>query len=254
MTLVGLDREERLKVTRAYPCMIVSAPNCGKSTCVEFLTTEEKKETVILDLELKGLPEDDLELYRTIVRLKPSEVIHSTNKNLYKDTGNIKYKTLAELSIYLRAAINHKDVSRIVIDSFTAYATALETQCVSVHNGFQQWVTYNAELSAFFALIKEECRTTGTLLYLLAHYVPAKDSKDKDSENFAKVSGSKWYRLIESQMSTVVTIEDFQFRADNTESYNSTRVPRSLNPLSTEENSLVELENLLCNLGKPKPE
>ncbi len=251
MTLIGLSPEDRLKATKAYPCMLVGTPNTGKSSAVEFLSPEEKKETIILDLENKGLPEDDNDLYRTVIRLKPAGLIVPEKSHLYQDKGNIKYKSVTELFIYLRAAINHKAVSRIVIDSFTALATNVEAHCVSVHNGFTQWVTYNAQLAEFFTLIKEECRNIGCLLYVIAHYVPARDTKDKESENFAKVAGNKWFRLVESQMSSVVMAEDFKFLADNADVYNSTRVPRSLSPMETNENSMVELETLLCNIGKP---
>jgi len=251
MTLKGLSLPERRAATRAYPCLIVGVPGCGKSTIVEFLTPEEKQETIIIDIENKGLPSDLDSDYKTVVRMKPAGLISPDVAHLYQDYENVKYKTIAELFLYLRKAIAHPDVSRIVIDSFTALVSEIETQMLTVHNGFSSWVAYNAELQEFFNLIKQECKVVGCLLYVHAHYTPAKDPKDKESENFAKVSGNKWYRLVESQFSTVITIEDHKFIADNSNEYDSTRIHRDLSPMETDENSLVELENILCNIGKP---
>ena len=56
------------------------------------------------------------------------------------------------------------------------------------------------------------------------------------------VKGNAHYRLVESHFNTVVTIEDFKFKADNHAAYDSTRIKRSLSPYESKENSLAELE------------
>ena len=46
-------------------------------------------------------------------------------------------------------------------------------------------------------------------------------------------------------INTVLTIDEFKFVADNTDSLDSTRIKRSLSPFETKENNLQELEELL---------
>jgi len=67
--------------------------------------------------------------------MKPLGDIPKSKSHLYTDYDNIKYKTLSELAIYIRKALAHKDVDRIVIDSFTALVDQLELHYVTVSKG-----------------------------------------------------------------------------------------------------------------------
>jgi len=246
MTLKDLDVLERRKLTRSYPVLISSMPGQGKSSTVEFLPAEDKKRTIVFDTENKGFPEDDPSDYRTVYRLKPTDV--DAKSPSYKDVGNIKYLTAEDTLKRIQLAIAHPDVDRIIIDSFTALVTELERRYMKVHNGFNVWNTYNDMLHDFFAIIKEETYTHGKFTYVLGHYTPQKNKKDPEAEYFTKVSGNAYFRLVESQFNTVITIEDFKFKADNTDIYNSTRIKRSLNPYESNENSLQELEHALTGI------
>ena len=235
MTLKDKTLEERKKLTKAYPMLISAYAGSGKSTCVEFLPEEDKARTIIFLAENKQLPEDDESLYRTIYRLK-------TEGENPTDSGNVKFRTIEEYLPLIKKAIAHEEVDRIVLDSFTAYVDTLERTYTKLHNGFTIWVEFSKHLYDLFAVLKNETYTHAKYVYILGHYVPSKDAKERDGERFTKVAGSKHYRMVEANFNTVLTIEDFKFVADNEDQFSSTRIKRSLNPYESKENSLAELE------------
>lgn len=249
MTLENIALVERKKLTRSYPVLIASRPNSGKSASVEFLSDEDKKRTIIFDVEGKGLPEDTPDIYRSVYKLKPKDI--DPKSKGYKDEGNVKYLSITELIARMVAAIGHKDVDRIIIDSFTSFVNALEAHLVTVHNGFTIWSKYSIALNEFFAMIKEETYTHGKFVYIMAHYRPAKDKKDTESENFAQVKGTAHYRMVESNFNSVISIDNFQFIADNSDEFTSTRIKRSLNPLQTDDNNMDVLEHILTGTELP---
>ena len=249
MTLKGIDLVERKKLTRPYPVLMSAFPNSGKSASVEFLPAEDKKRTIIFDVENKGLPEDDPSDYRSIYKLKPKDV--DAKSKAYKDEGNVKYLTITELIARMIAAIGHKDVDRIIIDSFTSFVSELENHLVMVHNGFTVWTKYSIALNEFFAMIKEETNVHGKFVYILGHYRPAKDKKDTESEQFTQVKGTAHYRMVESNFNTVISLDQFQFVADNSDEFTSTRIKRSLNPLRTDDNNMDVLEHILTGTEIP---
>jgi hypothetical protein len=237
MTLENITLIDRKKLTKSYPCIITGQPGCGKSAAVEMLPSEEKLRTIIFDLENKGLPEDTEDQYYKIVKLVS---IDSEVRPI--DEGNILYKTIEEILPYFRKAIASDKIDRIVLDTFTAYVAELERHYVTVSNGFTSWVNYSQHLHDFFRTVKEETYAHGKFVYVIGHYRPSKDRKDPDAEKFMVVKGNAHFRLVESHFNTVLTIEDFKFKADNTDSFDSTRIKRSLNPYESNENSLAELE------------
>jgi hypothetical protein len=240
MTLENLDLQQRKKLTKSYPVVIAGFPGCGKSAAVEMLPAEEKMRTMFFDLEGKGLPEDMEDEYYKVIKLKP---IDSTKA--YKDEGNIIYKSIEEVLPYFSKAMASSKIDRVVIDTFTAYVAEAERYYVTVSNGFTVWNQYNQILHDLFRVIKEETYVHGKFVYLLGHYKPSKDKKDADAEKFMVVKGNAHFRMCESHFNTVLTIEDFKFMADNSATYDSTRIKRSLSPFESKENSLAELEELL---------
>jgi hypothetical protein len=240
MNLQDKTLEERKKLTRAFPVVIVGKPGCGKSAAIEFLPAEEKMRTIILDVEAKGLPEDDEADYYKVIKLKSID-----SDNDLKDHGNVMYKTIEELLPYFKKAMASDKIDRIVVDTFTAFVSELERHYVTVHNGFTVWNSYNQQLHDFFRMLKEETYTHGKFVYVLGHYKPSKDKKDQDAEKFMVVKGNAHYRLIESHFNTVVEVDEFKFRADNSDEYDSTRIKRSLSPYESKENSMAELESAL---------
>lgn len=250
MDLSNKSLEERKKLTKSYPVLISSFPKTGKTSSLETLSPEDKARTIFIDVESKGLPDDDEANYKTVVKL----IGDRTNAYLYKDEGNIKYKDLQQLMSYTRKAMAHEDVDRIVIDSFTALVSAFEQHYVTMDKNFTVWTNYTKELNTWFKMIKEETYTHGKFLYVFGHYVPAKPIKDlatgkliadNTAEKFTKVKGTEHYRMVESHFNTVVTIEDYKFIANNANEWDSTRVRRSINPIETKQNCLAELEELL---------
>ena len=242
MNLSDKSLEERKKLTKSYPILIAAFPNAGKSSAVEMLSDEDKARTIIYDLEGKGLPEDDESLYRAIIKIKN---VYETNDYLYKDIGNVKYKSIEDVMLHMRKAMAHKDVDRIIIDSFSTLVDEFEKHYVTVSNGFASWIQYNKELYSWFRMLKEETYTHGKFVYVMAHYKPAKDPKDTESEKFTTVKGKDHFRMVESHFNTVLSIEDFKFRADNTDTFDSTRIKRSLSPYESKQNSLAELEETI---------
>ena len=249
MTLESKSLAERKKLTRSYPVLISSFPKMGKSSAVEFLSDEDKARTIIYDLEGKGLPDDDETKYRSIIKLKDSSKAELAY--LYKDEGNVKYRDIENVMVHMRKAIAHKDVDRIIIDSLSTLVDEFEKHYVKVSNGYATWIQYNAELYDWFRMLKEETYTHGKFVYVLGHYTPAKPEKDPktgklsvdtEAERFTKVKGKDHYRMVESHFNTVITIEEFKFVADNLNEWDSTRVRRSINPISTQENSMEQLE------------
>ena len=228
MNLQDKTLEERKKLTRAFPVLIAAFPNAGKSSAVEMLSDEDKARTVIYDLEGKGLPEDDESQYRSMIKIK--NVYENGTDYLYKDAGNVKYKDIDGIMMHMRKAIAHPDVDRIIIDSFSTLVDEFEKHYVTVSNGFASWIQYNKELYSWFRMLKEETYTHGKFVYVMSHYKPAKDPKDTESEKFTTVKGKDHFRMVESHFNTVLTIEDFKFKADNMESFDSTRIRRSLSP------------------------
>ena len=134
MTLENIPLADRVKLTRSYPVLISAFPGSGKSTSVEMLSDEDKARTVIFDVEGKGLPDDTGDEYRSIVRLKPT-VPSPGSTMTYENEGNVKYRTIVEVMQHIRGALAHKDVDRVVIDSFTALVDAFEKHYVTVSNG-----------------------------------------------------------------------------------------------------------------------
>ena len=253
MLLTDLSIGERKRLTRDYPLLISSRPGAGKSRSVETLTPEEKQRTIIIDLEAKGLPNDFDDEYKTVVRIKPEGLIPPEKQHLYKDYENVKYKTLSELQLYIRKALAHKDVDRLIIDSFTALVDQLESHYVTVNNGFTTWVNYSKALTEWFSLLKEETRFNAKYVYVLGHYTPSKDPKDTDAEKFTKVKGTMHYRMVEANFNSVISIDDdHKFFADNDNAYDSTRITAKLNPYTSEDNSIAELEQTFADTNLPK--
>ena len=255
MTLEGIDLKERRRLTRAYPVLIAGKQGVGKTSCIETLTDEEKARTVYFDLDNKVLPNDMGDEYRTIIRLKPLGQILPDQVRLYKDRDNIKFKTITELKIYFSAAINHKDVDRIIIDSITALHTDIEKHYVSVSKGFTVWQLYRQEIADWLNIIKSETLFAGKFTYLFAHYFQAKNANLHDEEErFIQIQGNGFPRgTYESNFSTIVEVVDHQLISDNDDVYSSTRIHRSLSPLQTEENDIKDLEdNYLTKIGQAK--
>jgi len=250
MTLKDLDLSTRRKYTRMSPTLISAFPNSGKSAAVEFLSDDDKARTILVDTEAKGLPNDFGDEYRTIVRLKPT-MISPEKKHLYIDYDNVKYKTLTELQIYLRAALAHEEVDRVVLDSFTALVDQLELHFVTVNSGFTTWANYSKELTEWFSLFKEEARFHGKYLYVLGHYRPSKPDKDgkvdTEAEKFTVVKGTMHYRLVESNFNCVITVEDHKFKADNDNPFDSSRIHKKMSPYESEENSIAEFEQAIVD-------
>ncbi len=259
MTLKDLSLQDRRKLTRMSPTLVSSFPNTGKSFCVEQLDDEDKKRTIIIDLESKGQPNSFDDEYRTIIRIKPSGLIPPERSHLYVDYENVKYKTLAELMTYLRAALAHKDVDRVIIDSFSSLVEQLEVQYVTTSNGYTVWNNYNKELSDWFALLKEETRFNAKYVYVLGHYRPSKASKGKDgkvttdteAEKFTLVKGNVHFRMVEANFNCVLSIEEHKLFADNDNEYDSTRIHKSLSPYESDLNSFKSFEADLAEVFAP---
>lgn len=258
MTLKDKDLLERRKLTRMSPTLVSSFPNEGKSFCVEGLDPEDKQRTVIIDLESKGQPNDFDEEYRTIIRIKPEGLVPADKAHLYKDYDNVKFKTISELMLYIRKALAHPDVDRVVIDSFTALVDQLELYYVSVNNGFTTWVNYSKALTEWFSLLKEETRFNAKYIYVLGHYRPSKPDKDgkvdSEAERFTVVKGTMHYRLVESNFNCVLTVADHKLTADNDNHWDSTRIHKQLSPYESKVNSFKCFEQDVANVFCPTEE
>ncbi|MEA3370855.1 MAG: AAA family ATPase [Campylobacterota bacterium] len=250
MLLSTLTDPERNKMTRGYPVIIASMPGAGKTSAVEMLPDEEKQRTLFFDLENKGFPSDVEEDYYKVVKLKPIDSKGTT----FKDHSNVIYKDINELLPYLKKAIAADKIDRVVIDSFTAYVSELERYFVTTSNGFTVWNSYNQALHDFFRSVKEETYIHKKLVYIVAHYRPSKDKKDPDAEKFVVVKGTAHYRLIESNVNTVISIEDFKLIADNSDDCSSTRIRRDMSPYESSTNSLAVFEDDLLKAIQPKSE
>jgi hypothetical protein len=240
MNLVDMSLEDRVKLTRSYPILIVSSPGQGKSTSIEFLSEEDKSRTIIIDADNKNLPDDDPSIYRSVFKIKPYE-----GGELCVDSGNVKYIGLEEIIALIKKAISHNKVDRVIIDTFSGLVNEAELYYNKTLSGFNKWSAYNDFLTEFFSTIKLYTQTHGKFVYVFGHYKPFKDPKDVDGEKYCSVKGKEHYRLVESNFNTVIEIEDYKFKADNSSSFDSTKVKRSVSPLETKENSLAELEIIL---------
>jgi hypothetical protein len=256
MNLKDLPLADRRKLTRMSPTLVSSFPNAGKSFCVEGLPEEEKQRTIIIDLESKGTPNDFDDQYRTVVRIKPVGMIPPEKAHLYVDYENVKYKSLPELMVYMRAALAHPDVDRIVIDSFTSLVDQLELYFVTLSNGFTVWLKYSQELTEWFSLLKEEARFNAKYIYVLGHYRPSKPTKDgkidTEAERFTVVKGTMHHKLVESNFNCVLTIEDHKLVADNSNEYDSTRIHQKLSPYESQLNSFKEFEEDVAKIFQPQ--
>jgi hypothetical protein len=242
MILKGIEGNMKPKLVKSYPVLIVSAPSSGKSSAIEFLSTEDKTRTVILDADNKDLPEDDLSLYKQIIKIKPIE-----NELDLKDTDNIKYREIYEIIPLLKKAIQSPNVDRVIIDTFSNLVSDAELYFHKTANGYDRWKEYNDFLAEFFSMIKSFTKTYGKFVYVFGHYKPNKSINDLDGESFCFVKGNVHYRLVESHFNTVITLKDFKFVADNLNSSDSTKIRRDLSPFSTKVNSLDELEKALTS-------
>jgi len=251
MTLTpDMSIQDKRRITKAYPVLICAPVGAGKTRSMEQLAPEDKKRTVYICLDNKDLLDSFEDEYRTVVYPKPEGIIPPERAKLYVDYDNIKFKTLSELELYLRAAMEHPEVDRIVIDSVTKMNEELETKLVTTTKGFTTWSEYGKAIMEWVKLFKEEQRYSGKLVYVFAHYTPAKNSSDSaDAERFVQTKGNIWKRGdYEGHFNTVVEIQDHKFIADNEDNWSSTRIHGSLSPYESEENSLPELEDALTSL------
>ena len=125
-TCITVDSPRELFLTDGYNLT-------HNTSSMEFLSAEDKKRTIYVNLEGKNLPEDDPSMYRSEVRLKPLDAPASDPR--YVDRDNIKFKTLLDIKPYFRKAMSHPEIDRIVFDSFTSLVDELEKYYVKVHNG-----------------------------------------------------------------------------------------------------------------------
>ena len=262
MNFADIPLPERRKLTKLYPILVSAFPNEGKSACVEDLEPEDKLRTVLLDIENKGQPNDFDDEYFRVVRIKPSGILPPEQAHLYIDYDNVKYKTVAELMLYIRPVLSDDRVDRLILDSFSSLVEKLEVLFVTTSNGYTVWNAYNKELSEWFSLLKEETRFNGKLVYVLGHYRPSKAAKDKsgnvttdeEAERYTLVKGNVHFRMVEANFNCVLTIEDHKLTADNDNHYDSTRIHKSLTPFETQLNSFKELENSLeAHFSSAKP-
>jgi len=250
MILEGKDLIERRRIAKAYPVLIAAKQGTGKTAAMEFLSDEDKKRTVYINFENKSLPNDFGDEYRTIYMVKPSTMSASERVGNYKDYDNVKYKTLDELKLLMKKIFAHKDIDRVVLDSTTSLHEQIERHYVTTSKGFTVWTQYAQEILEWLSIIKEETMVNGKFCYVIGHQLPAKNANIKDEEEpYIQIKGNTFPRgVYEGNFNTVLTIIDHKFVADNDDSYNPTKIHKSLNPYESEENSMAELEETLGSL------
>ena len=253
-TLKGVDKLTARKMTRAFPVLVLGKQGSGKTFSMEQLSSDEKARTIYINFENKNLPNDFGDEYRTVVQVKPAGMLAPEVAHLYVDYDNVKYKTLEEMKIYCRKALAHKDVDRMVFDSTTSMHEQLERHYVSVSKGFTVWTTYAAEILNWLSLLKEETNFNNKFVWVFGHNVPPKNSKNmEEADPYVQIKGNTFPRgSYEANFNTVINVEDHMFTADNDDSFNPTRIHKTLSPYTSETNSLQELEAALSALYLPK--
>ncbi len=251
MTLEGKTIQERRVMTKHYPVAIVGAPSAGKTSSFSMLSAEDKKRTLLIDIDNKGVEDTIASEWLKVIKIKPPEV--DEDDSSYEDFENVSYKLVEDIPTYLGMALKNESVDRVIIDSFSALSSSLYSTFVYLDKGFTVAVNYNKKLHDFFHAIKHESYQNGKMLYIIGHYMPEKVTKtakgvditDKEAEKFIKVLGREHYRTIEMHFKTVIIVDDFKFIADSKDTSNSSRIARSLSPYESEENDINELEEYL---------
>jgi hypothetical protein len=246
MTLKDIPLEERIKLTKTYPIAILGRTGSGKSASYQSLSDEDKKRTVVFNLENKTFMDSDESEYHTVIKFLPLDA--TPNDERYKDNGNVVYRTIDKINASLKAAIAKDDIDRVIIDSFSAYVDTAEREFKLTQKGFTIWTEYDRYIYDILQTIKNSTYVYGKFVYVIGHYTPDKDkSKDFESEKFMKVSGTKWHKLVEKEFNCCVEVRDHIFYADNKTDDDTTKVPRRFNPLNTSSNDISELEELLTS-------
>ena len=248
MTLKGKTIQERRILTKHYPVAIVGAPGAGKTSAFSMLSTEDKKRTLLLDIDNKGVEDTLVSDWLKVIKIKPPEV--EDDDTSYNDYENVSFKLVEDIPTYLGVALKNESVDRVVIDSFSALSSSLYRTYVYLDKNFTIATNYNKKLHDFFHAIKHEVDLNGKFLYIIGHYMPEKITKtlkgvditDREAEKFIKVLGREHYRTIEMHFKTVVIVDDFRFRADSRDTSNSSRIARVLSPYLSNENDINELE------------
>ena len=107
-------------------------------------------------------------------------------------------KTVAETKAVLREYAENKEISVIVIDSFSAYVEMLLGEARATKKGFDIWNQYNEEIGKLLNFIKSIQKE----VFITAHYEIL--GIEGNQEKRIKVKGKEWEGLIEKEFSSVL--------------------------------------------------
>jgi AAA domain len=103
----------------------------------------------------------------------------------------------------LQQGSQNKEISHIVVDSFSAYVDMLLLIARSTKTGFEIWTYYNENIGKFNDYIKKVQKE----VFVTAHYEVLTDDLGGMRKKRAKIKGREWEGLIEKDYTIVMYAE-----------------------------------------------
>jgi AAA domain len=156
---------------------VVGPSGSGKSTSIRNLPVQT---TRILDLERKGFPFKGFEKYTILPCGSPGEV----DSNLTK-------------------CLADKDVTHIVVESFTKYVEQLLRLCQLTYKGYDVYTQYNKQIGAFLDKVKNDHAAVIMTAIDEIVTIPETDGSNSAQRRIA-VKGKEWEGKVEKEFLMVL--------------------------------------------------
>jgi len=242
-----LTPEQRMAIDSHFPVCIVSTPGGGKTTAYTNISDEDKKRTLIINSDGKGLS-NSLPFKKIILLNKESILKHAEAPN----TETIGYNDpegFDKLVKHLQGARDGALIDRVIVDSFTTFTDWVEllANMKTSNNKFEGFKVHNELISEFINIMKSYSLSK-KLFYVIAHYMFGTTEKA-----YIKVNGNKHKGNIEGYFTSIVLAKKgevsrkFFFVADTFSSTDSSRTAVKGGKLSIARYSLMDLEDFLLN-------
>lgn len=241
-----LTAEQRVAIDSHFPVCLVSTPGGGKTTSLINMPEEDKKRTLILNADGKGL--GNASLFKKVILLNKDSIAKHIEAPNTETIGYNDSEGFDKLMKHLTGARDGALIDRVVVDSFTTFTDWIEllANVKTANNKFESFKVHNELISEFINIMKSYSLAK-KLFYVIAHYMFGGDSL------FIRVNGNKHKGNIESYFTSVIMAKKaevsrkFFFVADTFSSTDSTRTAVKGGKLSIARYSLIDLEDFLLN-------
>ena len=270
MNLEKIPLAERAKLTSQWPVLLVGAQASGKTTAAENLPKEDKKRTILLNMDAK--PVENSSDFAAVFTISSSRnILEEQIAKLSPEAKEYKdhYKKILASSYFLddpesidrlvghiTKATFSPNIDRVIIDNFKQLDVFCEEWGqLNAPDSRAGWGLYGTSLQKVIQALKE-CTTCGfKFTYLYGHHsIVAPQAYHNTFKKMPDVKGNIMKGEVESGFNTIIyTYKDHEkddtyfFESDVNNSMDTSRNKLVGTALKFERHSLDDIEQFLNN-------